>query len=431
MTTGETPPDWRLLYEDGSVLIAPPAGEVNSEAAVPLAVWAWSERHAPRAMERFGAELGPEDPGRLEVRVTRPRPAREDEPPPPLRLVAAPAPMWDLFPERLLPSWPVPEGGRLALPHRPGEPWRLRLVGAAEGSWWVDLPAGRTRTELVAMRTGGVEILLTDPEGSPVDGVTVYLARRSDSGASAPRLWSRERSERGRVRWAGLPDRETLSVLVRPGGELMETILRGLPSELPATVRLAPGARAFGRVVDEEGRPLAGVRIALESWLADGLLSRDRGESGADGRWELAGRPPGPAALVLRADGRVLTTRQVELRAGANDLGTDTLAPGVALTVRLVGDDALPVAGGTVRSGRLVEARSGADGLARLEGLPLAPLEITAAAERHLEAKRRVNPPFPPEIELTLPRAFTIEGRIVGGDRQPLAGAWLKIAEGS
>ncbi|OQC41410.1 MAG: hypothetical protein BWX64_00912 [Acidobacteria bacterium ADurb.Bin051] len=440
LAAGETPPDWRLLYEDGSVLAAPPAGEASGEAAVPLAVWAWSERHAPRAMERFGAELGPEDPGRLEVRVTRPRPAREDEPPPPLRLVAAPAPMWDLFPERLLPSWPVPEGGRLALPHRPDEPWRLRLVGAAEGSWWVDLPAGRTRAELAATRTGGVEILLTDPEESPVDGVAVHLLRpeamlqmlhRLGSGATAPRLWSRERSERGRVRWAGLPDRETLSVLVQPGGELMETTLRGLPSELPATVHLAPGARAFGRVVDEERRPLAGVRIGLESWLADGFISRAGGESRADGRWELAGRPPGPAVLVLRADGRALTTRQVKLRAGANDLGTDTLAPGVALTVRLVGDDALPVAGGTVRYGRLVEARSGADGLARLEGLPLAPLDLRGTADRHLEGRARVNPPFPPVVELTLPRAFTSEGRIVGGDRQPLAGAWLKIVEGS
>jgi len=135
--------------------------------------------------------------------------------------------------------------------------------------------------------------------------------------------------------------------------------------------------------------------------------------------------------LVLRAGGRALTTRQVKLRAGANDLGTDTLAPGVALTVRLVGDDALPVAGGTVRYGRLVEARSGADGLARLEGLPLAPLDLRGTADRHLEGRARVNPPFPPVVELTLPRAFTSEGRIVGGDRQPLAGAWLKIVEGS
>ena len=99
--------------------------------------------------------------------------------------------------------------------------------------------------------------------------------------------------------------------------------------------------------------------------------------------------------------------------------------------MRLVGDDALPVAGGTVRYGRLVEARSGADGLARLEGLPLAPLDLRGTADRHLEGRARGNPPFPPVVELTLPRAFTIEGRIVGGDRQPLAGAWLKIVEGS
>ncbi|MCL4837245.1 MAG: carboxypeptidase regulatory-like domain-containing protein [Thermoanaerobaculia bacterium] len=429
MAAGEAPPDWRLLYEDGTVLAAPAPGAETGEAAAPVAVWGWSERHAPRAMERFGEELGPEDAGRLEVRVTRPRPAREGEPAAPLRLVAAPAAMWDLFPERWLPSWPVPESGRLALPHRKGERWRLRLVGEAEGSWWVDLPAGRARAELSSARAGGVEILLTDPEGRPVDGATVNLFRSSASGATAPRFWSRERSERGRVRWAGVPDRETLFVWVRPRGELAETTVSGLPSELPQAIRLAPGARAVGRVVDEEGRPLPGVRIRLESWVADGFAASSAAESGSDGRWEVTGLPPGRAALVLRADGRVSDARQVELRAGANDLGSATLARGVTLAVRLVGGDGLPVAGGTVRSGRLVEARSGADGRARLEGLPLAPLDLRGTADRHLEGRARVNPPFPPEVELVLPRAFTVEGRIVDVAGVPLAGAWLKLSE--
>lgn len=429
MAAGEAPPDWRLLYEDGTVLTAPAPGAGTGEAAAPVGVWAWSERHAPRALERFGEELGPEDAGRLEVRVTRPQPAREGEPAAPLRLVAAPAAMWDLFPERWLPSWPVPEGGRLALPHRPGERWRLRLVGEAEGSWWVDLPAGRARAELSSARARGVEILLTDPEGRPVEGATVNLFRTSAAGASAPRFWSRERSERGRVRWAGVPDRETLFVWVRPRGDLAETTVSGLPSELPEAIRLAPGARAGGRVVDEEGRPLPGVRIRLETWVADGFGASAAAESGGDGRWEVTGLPPGRAALVLRADGRVPDVRQVELVAGRNDLGTDVLLPSAALGVRLMADDGRPVAGGTVRHGRLVEARSGPDGRARLEGLPLAPLDLRGTAERHLEGRARVNPPFPPEVELVLPRAFTVEGRIVGLDRQPLAGAWLKLSE--
>ncbi|MCZ7652200.1 MAG: carboxypeptidase-like regulatory domain-containing protein [Thermoanaerobaculia bacterium] len=354
----EGAPAWRLLYEDGTVLAAPAPGAGTGEAAAPVAVWAWSERRAPRRVERFGEALGAEDAGRLEVRVARARPAREGEPAAPLRLVAAPAAMWDLFPERWLPSWPVPESGRLALPHRKGERWRLRLVGEAEGSWWVDLHAGRARVELAAARASGLALLLTDPEGQPVEGAKVDLFRFSATGASATSFWAGDRSERGRVRWTGLPDREALFVRVSPGGELAPATATGLPSELPATLRLAPGARVVGRVVDEEGRPLPGARVSLETWLAEGYGSRSSATTGEDGRWKISGLLPGRAALVLRADGRADDARQVELRAGGNDLGTDVLARGAALVVRLVGDDGLPVAGG--RSGPAASPRRGA-----------------------------------------------------------------------
>ena len=48
LAAGETPPDWRLLYEDGASSPLRPAGEASGEAPCRLRSGHGSERHAPR-----------------------------------------------------------------------------------------------------------------------------------------------------------------------------------------------------------------------------------------------------------------------------------------------------------------------------------------------------------------------------------------------
>lgn len=98
----------------------------------------------------------------------------------------------------------------------------------------------------------------------------------------------------------------------------------------PLTVRLEPGGRYRGRVVDVAGRPIAGARIWLSGreatsgpdgiFVVDGLLAR-------------SGLP-----LVLRAPGMASRFEIVDLDRGTEDrVRAHTLESGAALVVQLAG----------------------------------------------------------------------------------------------
>ena len=354
--------------------------------------------------------------------------------------------MWISSRRRLLPSCRCRKGGGSRSAPSGRAVAACGSSRAAEESWWVDLPAGPRRVRsLPRRRTGGVEILLTDPEGSPVDGVAVHLLRPEAMLQNAPPpgyparprrdSWSRERSERGRVAWAGLPDRETLSVLVQPGGELMETTLRGLPSELPATVHLATRCpRLSAGWWTKRGGPWRECgSVSRAGWPRTGSSPAPGGRAGPTGGGSSPGVRPAPAVLVLAPPAAGPSPHgQVKLRAGANDLRPPTtLAPGVALTVRLVGDDAL--AGGRrdgpVRPPRRSperRRRPGAPG-----GVAVGTTRSTGNADRHLEGERAATRPSRRLSSSPCRGAFTIEGGSSAATGKPLAGAWLKIVEGS
>ena len=119
------------------------------------------------------------------------------------------------------------------------------------------------------------------------------------------------RSQGGRVRITGLgpgvPPRACRRVPRRFGDETLPGSKPGVPS-LPDPSAHAQEARrdlpwkAFGKVTDPEGRPLAGVNV----WASCGMGTLRRtgsATSGEDGRYELSF---GPGILVLRDGGAVL-----------------------------------------------------------------------------------------------------------------------------
>lgn len=140
---------------------------------------------------------------------------------------------------------------------------------------------------------------------------------------------------------------------------------------------LVPELRVRGRVVDAEGSPIAGARLAAEGFFQamPSVAARDATEatSAADGRFELAGlRSDIGHGLLVSAPGRA--EELVELPGGTtlHDVGTLTLLAETLLAGAALDADGLPLAGVEIvlRSAPLEPATSAGplDVAARIQG---------------------------------------------------------------
>ncbi|HVT57502.1 MAG TPA: carboxypeptidase-like regulatory domain-containing protein [Thermoanaerobaculia bacterium] len=438
---------WRLVYHDGEVASAWGEPRLSPEQCSRLQfAWVWSESRPPRRLRPEALagtrSLPPPDPLRLHIRVSLPAPAGwgQGVRPPPgrrdagyagLRVIAAPLEMWRDLPEDALPSWSLPATGRLAVPLDPARRWRVRVSGQGEGSWWADVPAGRSSVLVALTPAAGIDVLVSGPDGSPLAAVRGALLEGAARGGGN-RLWATLRGTSGQLAAPGLPDAEEVALTVIGSG-FAPAALRGRPSELPRRLRLGAGASLSGRVTGPAGRPLAAATVRVEAWISPslpqpfslGVATR------ADGGWRLAGLPPGRAALRITAPGYVAVHELIELAAGGNDLGVRTLATAQTVAVLTVDEEGTPVAGAKVDAGSGTLAVSDVQGLAQLGGLPAAPLALTATAPGHLPGKARYNPPFAEPLQVALPRATTLRGRFLEAPGLPVGEGSIRIEQGS
>jgi len=414
---------WRLVHRDGSVEAAWGTPQLAQERRSDLVTaWMWSGVQVPRRVSPADVgrqRSGDQDAGRLAVRIARRAGGKAPED---LRLFAAPRAMWSEVPEAALPAWPVPKDGKLSIPLDPGQPWRLRVAGRGEGSWWIDVRPGQKSVAVTSAPASGVEISVVEARGKPVIGVTGSFQEAAGRGGQA-RGWALLRAESGNLTAPGLPDEGEVSLTVMAAGAA-PLVLRGRPSALPHRVELAAGAELSGRLIDRRGAPVGGVPVAAESWASSDLpqVFVVRSQSAPDGVWHLRGLPPGKIAWSARPHGFVPLAETLEIQAGASqDLGTRTLDAGRTLAVSVIDETGAPVPGAAVQgsAGRF-SAVADAGGVALLAGLPEAPLEIKGTAPGHLPAGARFNAPFPAAPQLVLPRCFTITGRLVDATGAPI-----------
>jgi hypothetical protein len=120
--------------------------------------------------------------------------------------------------------------------------------------------------------------------------------------------------------------------------KLVGHLLLGTDAKEPLTVRLQPGAVLTGRLLDEDGKPLAGItvgvgyRINEVRWLADDVFGKQPVKTGADGRFRVEGIFPGlEFGLGLSKGNNFLVTDEkyqtMTLEAGTKDLGDITAKP--------------------------------------------------------------------------------------------------------
>jgi len=427
---------WRVLLPDGQVTAGWGASALAAEVrAQPSArsVWLWSWRHAPVAIAPGAAvkglhEIACDGPFWLEARL--PRRTRAGAPGE-ARVVAAPVEMWRELPESDLPSWPIPTSGRFALPFNPQSPWRVRLIGAGEGGWWVDLPAGQRSVLLSSLPTGGLDVTVLQPDGKPAEKVRASVAEASVRQGTS-HTWALLADRSGRLTAPGLPDEQEVSLTLFQAG-FPPLVVRGWPSRLPRKIVLKPGAEVTGRLLDKNRRGIAGAAVEAEFWVAQSpRLVRLADKSKADGTFALRGLSSGRLTLTLRAPGFASSVEPLELAVGERrDLGVRVLEPGRALDVEVRDEAGQPVSGAEVEAGPGLSATSDAAGRAEFVGVPLAPLELRGTAPGHQPASRRLQPPLPPRTVLELRRGFVVRGRLLAPSGVPVAGGTLRLEAGT
>ena len=142
-------------------------------------------------------------------------------------------------------------------------------------------------------------------------------------------------------------------VLVRGMAPFVGAIA-GLPQRLE--LRLDPGLRIAGRVLDTEGLPIARALVTTEGTIEslNGFRYEQEVRTDADGRFAVTGLLAGEVLVKACAAGRACEEATVELDAGGNTkpLGFEL---GLGHDLRLVVQDELgrPVAGATVVDTRI------------------------------------------------------------------------------
>lgn len=238
--------------------------------------------------------------------------------------------------------------GRFAI-ERPDatQPYRLfamgeRYVGGYYGEPAVDLTV---RTMPLAARAGKI----TDEQGRPLAGITVQLSGFGPPQADPPLAWAvlpdgldlpdfRVVSDgEGRFTVPLPASGRTRYLITAPGRVTTRGVWQDEGQPLPPLVLRRAGAIA-GRVVDDDGRPLAGVPVIAEARSSPPSYADVR--TGDDGRFKLEGLPPTPHRLRCLSEGPdvplYLPREGVAVTAGrTTELGDVLPSPGVPLTIAL------------------------------------------------------------------------------------------------
>jgi protocatechuate 3,4-dioxygenase beta subunit len=276
-----------------------------------------------------------------------------------------------------------------------------------------------------------------DHEGSPVNGAQVraWISGEYPDDASSARPCFHET---GSAR-TGADGRFVLDAL-SPGWWTVRASAQGWPSadserrmirsgesaeELEIVLRRPPGIVA-GRVLLPGGAPAAGAHVSL---LGEDTLTTIADGNGA---YRLEGVEPGPQEVYAEAETGRPVAAGLEVVPGENRLDL-TLEPDGLHEVRgrVAGPDGEPVAGAEVIPGgaeAAPTATSEADGSFVLR-LKDGEYRLTADREGYgpVDGHATVDGGPVAGVVLSLPRAGSIRGRLLGLSREALASAWVEV----
>ncbi|MBS2033134.1 MAG: carboxypeptidase regulatory-like domain-containing protein [Deltaproteobacteria bacterium] len=199
------------------------------------------------------------------------------------------------------------------------------------------------------------------------------------------------------------------------------------------TIHLETAALLSGRVVDQDGRPIARVRVS--AWEAEdgGEIHHGRAETSPDGAFAIDGLAAGRVGLTVDDDHfMVLRTDAVAPAQGVRLV----LQPGLRLGGRVEDDRGAPVHGmisvqDAEGTGRLADV--GADGRFELGGLAPGRADLQFLEERDglkgrnpAEVREQLDlKDSRPDHVVRLVRGERIAGRVIDERGEPVGGVWV------
>jgi hypothetical protein len=290
--------------------------------------------------------------------------------------------------------------------------------------------------------------IVVDSGGRPVAGARITLSyMKARQGIS---MMARSRADGG-FRFTGLPPGGAFELWATRSGFARSTATArtapaGQPSPL-ARIVMADGQTAFGRVVDEGGRPVEGAELLLSNSFLELPLEA---ASDAEGRFAFRHLSPGKISLMAAHPGYApgfLKGIEIPPEAPGIDLGDVKLPAAEAIEGRVTDSRGAPIAGAEVKvypemsnfSGGLIEIRegeeeplrTGLDGIfraERLEGGKRYNLMVQHAgyADTSLPG---VQAPTTEPLRIEMKVARNLSGQVVGPEGEPVAGASLTRVE--
>lgn len=319
----------------------------------------------------------------------------------------------------------------------------------------LESPAQGPNLELEA--AGFVAGRVVDPEGEPVQRAEISLDLMFRGRRTGGQLITRT-DERGAFEWPLVPAGMEIALKAEAEGfavaEIELTPFEPRERREGIELVLERGSLGVGWVFDQRDNPIVGAEIRLLEPDQDPRMrffSSDQQNdpahrSDAEGRFEIPALVAGRYDLEAKATGHApLLVRGIEIPEGGGeiDLGTLILAPGAALHGRVRDPEGQAIEGAEVvvskageaqmrqiqlrMGGGTADAHSGRDGRFvvedRAEGEKL---EVAVTKDGYVAADLgTVTVPNERPLEVTLRPASRILGRVVDGDRRPVAEAHL------
>jgi RNA polymerase sigma factor (sigma-70 family) len=274
---------------------------------------------------------------------------------------------------------------------------------------------------------------VTDEQGNPVPGATVYLWSHNYKRKDPHELLFDLRATTGpdgRWRTAGAPETtgELLGYYITHPDYLSDREYAG-GREKPSIESLRDGTAVSvlkkgppieGRVLDADGQPVADALVFAteQPMLLFGDVAPFATATGPDGRYRLAQVQAGDWHVVARAPGHAPATSQITVETAIPQVELRLGRP-TPLRVRVVEPDGKPVAGAFVNVDTWNRFRclgvyrwTDADGRAEWDGAPDDPLDLNVSENGHLGLFQATARPTPEELVVTLKPSVTIAGRV-------------------
>ena len=313
------------------------------------------------------------------------------------------------------------------------------------------------RFELALPRARSVAGRVVGADGRPVPGARIVASAPATSPQTPSDTRTAVSGADGAFVVDGLRAELRHTLLVRADGHATRAF--DLEEDLASTrhdagtVALGPPGLIAGRAVDDRGEPWRRVYVELArapapGGRADRLLARRTSNTDDDGRFVFADLGAGAYVLGVRPfDGPTKIEVPVEVAEGESraDLAVE-VARGLAIEGRVLAPDARPCAGVFVTAFAAAEptklvgsASTGSDGAFAVRGLGegsfvlRAQLSMVAAPEVAAVAAQGRWGPYAAGtagLELALPRAAPITGRVVDAEGRAAAGANVEAVEG-